>query len=150
MLQIAPMGLYDVSDVYEINEEAFGVEAWSFTALAALPTDEKARYLVARDGDKVLGYMGAYLILDEISINQVAVRGECRRQGVADALVAEFVALAAARRMESMTLEVRESNTAAISLYQKHGFFPEGRRKAFYTDPLEDGIIMTKRSFDTL
>jgi ribosomal-protein-alanine N-acetyltransferase len=78
-------------------------------------------------------------------INNVAVDESYRRQGIADELLLSLEEFCLSRQAESMTLEVRESNLPAISLYEKHGYQMEGCRKNFYRDPTENGLIMTKR-----
>jgi len=67
---------------------------------------------------------------------------ENRRKGIASQLLAALIAAARERGITALTLEVRSSNTAAIALYEKHGFTREGVRKKFYSHPIEDGIIM--------
>jgi len=67
-----------------------------------------------------------------------------RRQGVADALLSKAVDKAKEEKSSFITLEVRQSNSAAIGLYKKHGFAPVGLRKDFYSKPDEDAILMTK------
>ena len=68
-----------------------------------------------------------------------------RKAGVGTLLVKRLLSLARKKGLSFVTLEVRASNEKAISLYEKCGFKPEGRRKSFYTDPKEDAIIMTRR-----
>ena len=83
------------------------------------------------------------MVLDEGYINNVAVREEYRKQGIASALLDVFIRFGKAHQLAFLTLEVRASNAAAIALYQKHGFEQVGRRKNYYEDPKEDAILMT-------
>jgi ribosomal-protein-alanine N-acetyltransferase len=94
----------------------------------------------------VLGYAGISVVAGEGYINNVAVRQEYRKQGVASALLDVFIRFAQAQKLDFITLEVRVSNEAAKRLYLKHGFAQVGRRKDYYDDPKEDAILMT-RSF---
>lgn len=94
----------------------------------------------------VLGYAGISVVAGEGYINNVAVRQEYRKQGVASALLDVFLRFAQAQKLDFITLEVRVSNEAAKRLYMKHGFAQVGRRKDYYDDPKEDAILMT-RSF---
>ena len=73
----------------------------------------------------------------------MAVRPEYRRQGVADRLLDVFCRFGQAR-LAFLTLEVRPSNTAAVALYEKHGFREAGRRKNYYENPTEDALLLTK------
>ena len=102
-------------------------------------------FLVAvDDADNVVGYAGLQVILDEGYITNVAVRPDCRQQGIAGKLLQVFLDFAQGNRLAFLTLEVRASNTAAIILYGSRGFRETGRRKNYYEHPREDAIIMTK------
>jgi ribosomal-protein-alanine N-acetyltransferase len=86
------------------------------------------------------------VVAGEGYINNIAVRQEYRKQGVASALLEVFIRFAKAQGLDFLTLELRVSNEAAKRLYMKHGFAQVGRRKDYYDDPTEDAILMT-RSF---
>lgn len=103
------------------------------------------KFFVAQKGEKVLGYIGISCILDEGYITNVAVFPEYRRQGVGKALLERVFSLARDEGLSFVSLEVRESNTPAITLYENLSFKQEGKRKNFYTDPQEDALILTKR-----
>ncbi|NLA86564.1 MAG: ribosomal protein S18-alanine N-acetyltransferase, partial [Clostridiales bacterium] len=74
---------------------------------------------------------------------QIAVREDMRRRGVADSLMAAALAYCRENHIDSLYLEVRKSNEAAIRLYQKHGFKNAGRRKNYYSNPVEDAVVMS-------
>ena len=84
-------------------------------------------------------------ILDEAYITNVAVFPEYRKMGVGTALLNKVFALKDELNLSFVSLEVRQSNLSAIRLYEKLGFKTEGTRKNFYTNPLENALIMTKR-----
>ena len=86
----------------------------------------------------------AQILLDEGYITNVAVRPDCRKQGVAGKLLQVFLDCAQANHLAFLTLEVRASNYPAIALYGSRGFRGVGRRKNYYEHPREDAIIMTK------
>ena len=142
--KLVPMDRSNVADVEAIERECFA-QPWSADMLAQELYNDSASYIlaVAEDGT-ALGYAGLTVVLDEGSIDKVAVKGKYRRMGVADALVDAFVRFGRAH-LAFLTLEVRASNDKAISLYLKNGFVQEGRRKDYYKDPGEDAIIMTRR-----
>lgn len=106
------------------------------------------KFFVAEENGKVLGYVGISCILDEGYITNVAVFPNERGRGIGTALLKRLFSLAGDISLSFISLEVRESNLAAISLYEKLGFKVEGKRKNFYRDPQEDGLIMTKRFED--
>lgn len=92
----------------------------------------------------LFGYVGMHSVLDEGEIANLAVSPFARRTGVARELLSALYTAAKERGVLSITLEVRESNHAAIALYEGEGFVPVGKRKNFYTRPLEDALLMTK------
>ncbi len=106
------------------------------------------KFLVAERLGEVLGYIGISCILDEGYVTNIAVFPEWRRKGVGAALLKATFSLALENGLKFVSLEVRESNSSAISLYKKFGFKTEGKRKNFYENPREDALIMTKRFED--
>ena len=117
---------------------------WTREQLESQLPDAQHVFLVAVDGESVLGYVGMMFVLDEGYISNVAGSPEARRCGIGDALIAELLLRAEEKALSFVTLEVRESNEAAIRLYQKHGFQKVGLRKKYYDLPKEDAILMTK------
>jgi len=117
---------------------------WSENALTEAYS-AGTKFFVAVKGDKVLGYIGISCIIDEGYITNVAVFPEYRRQGVGRALLERVFSLARDEGLSFVSLEVRVSNSDAISLYKSLGFLEEGRRKNFYDNPKEDALILTKR-----
>ena len=90
----------------------------------------------------VAAYGGMLITVDEGQITNVAVHPDHRRKGYGAAIVRALLRHAKDERLESVSLEVRASNTAAIELYRKAGFAEAGRRKGFYTKPTEDALVM--------
>ena len=140
--KLVPMDRANIPDVGAIERECFS-HPWSEDMLCEELYNENASYIVAvaEDGT-VLGYAGLKVVLDEGCIEKIAVKGQYRRMGVADALVDTFVRFGQAN-LAFVTLEVRETNNAAIQLYMKHGFAQVGRRKNYYQELKEDAILMT-------
>ena len=118
---------------------------WSEKALGLLVTDKNAGF-VAIDSDtgRVAAYGGMMVVLDEGQITNIATHPDYRRQGLGESIVRALVDYAEKEGLCLISLEVRESNCAAIALYEKLGFLSVGVRKNFYTSPREDGIVMTK------
>ncbi len=97
----------------------------------------------------ILGYGGYWPVVEEAHICTLGVRAEWRRRGVGRLLLVALLELAIAQGAEVATLEVRVSNLAAQQLYDSLGFVPVGRRKSYYADNGEDGLIMTTPSLRT-
>jgi len=93
--------------------------------------------------ERVLGFIGIWLLVGEAHIVTVAVREEYRRMGIGERLLIAAIETALEYDQEVLTLEVRKSNDAAQLLYQKYGFDRVGLRKRYYTDNNEDAVLMT-------
>ncbi len=91
----------------------------------------------------VVGFAGIWIMVDEAHVTNIAMRESYRRQGVGELLLIAIIDLAIKLNARYITLEVRASNTAAQSLYLKHGFTQVGLRRGYYTDNGEDAILMT-------
>lgn len=147
-VRIVPMNADHLNEVVELERICFSTP-WSRNMLAEELDNALSAFLVALDDSgRVAGYAGLQVVLDEGYITNVAVRPDCRRQGVAGKLLQVFLDFAQGNRLAFLTLEVRASNYDAIALYGSRGFRSVGRRKNYYEHPREDAIIMT-REFDT-
>ncbi len=140
---IVPVTADHLDQMEEIERLCFS-DPWSRRLLSELLENEAAATLAAVGEDgTVLGYAGIQVVLDEGYVNNVAVRPEYRRQGVASQLLEVFRRFGEGQGLAFLTLEVRDSNQAARALYARHGFVEAGRRKNYYQHPKEDAIIMT-------
>ena len=147
-VRIVPMTADHLDEVAELERVCFSVP-WSRNMLKEELDNALSALLVALDDDgRVVGYAGVQVILDEGYITNVAVRPDCRRRGVAAQLLKVFLDFAQGNKLAFLTLEVRESNHAAIILYGRHGFRSVGRRRNYYEHPREDAIIMTREFTD--
>lgn len=144
MLQIDDMRKEDLEQVSTMEAACFSMP-WSKKSFEENLNRSDAVYVVARDGEKVLGYCGAYVILNEADINQVAVEPLHRKKGIGGKMLAALLDKLGKAGADAVTLEVRKSNEAAIALYESMGFVTEGIRKNFYEKPVEDALIMWKR-----
>ena len=143
-VRIVPMNADHLDEVAELERICFSTP-WSRNMLAEELDNVLSAFLVALDDDgRVVGYAGLQVVLDEGYITNVAVRPECRRNGIAAKLLQVFLDFAQANGLSFLTLEVRASNYGAIALYGERGFRSVGRRKNYYEHPKEDAIIMTK------
>ena len=143
-VRIVPMNADHVDEVAELERICFSTP-WSRNMLLEELDNALSAFLVALDDSgRVAGYAGLQVGLDEGYITNVAVRPDCRKQGIAGKLLQVFLDFAQGNRLAFLTLEVRASNYDAIALYGSRGFRSVGRRKNYYEHPREDAIIMTK------
>jgi ribosomal-protein-alanine N-acetyltransferase len=144
-LAVSPMKLEDLEAVLDIEVLSFPTP-WSRNAfLYELLENERAVYYVVRNSmDKLIAYIGMWIIFDEGHITNLAVHPAYRHQGVAKFLLTNFIKIARERNIKHLTLEVRRSNLVAQELYQKMGFVHMGVRKRYYMDNNEDALIMWK------
>ena len=143
-VMIRPMTEEDLLQVETIEQESFSLP-WSFDAFKSTLDREDTLYLVAAEGDTIVGYCGMYISFDEGEVPNVAVKKECRGCGIGKRMMKELLTQARARGVVSVFLEVRKSNEAAMRLYEKLGFEAAGIRKNFYEFPKEDAVIMWKQ-----
>jgi len=143
MIKIIPTAQSHVGDIYQIEKESFP-DPWSTAAISQEINNKHSICLAAWDSatQTVAGYITMRHIINEGHISNIAVAKKHQRQGVGSLLLTALVDEAVNMEMIGVTLEVRVSNIAAISLYQKHGFVEEGRRKNYYSQPTEDALIM--------
>ena len=142
MITIEKMSREHLSEVASIEEMSFSLP-WSLESLELMLT-EQASALVALEDGRVLGYVGMMCVLDEGQIINVAVHPDVRRRGVGRSLMQAAEAYAKERGIVFLSLEVRESNIAARSLYSSLGWEEQGIRKGFYSHPIENACVMTK------
>ena len=141
---LVPMDRSHLAGVAELERLCFATP-WSEAMLAEELYNDAASFIVAEGEDgSVLGYAGIHVILDEGYIDNVAVRPDCRRQGIADRLLDVFCRFGE-EKLAFLTLEVRPSNEAAVALYWKHGFQEAGRRRDYYEAPKEDALLLTRQ-----
>ncbi len=131
-----------IADIAKLEEECFS-SPWSKNALAEELKNPNSHFLVAC-GDEMLGYIGVQEICGEAYITNIAVFSRFRGSGVGRKLLRAAIDGADARGCEFITLEVRKSNSAAISLYLSEGFEEVGIRKNFYSAPQEDAVLYTR------
>ncbi len=104
---------------------------------------DRCRIYVVRSGaERVVAFCSLWLILDEIHINNVAVLPAHRGRGVGCLLMRHVLRESGRDGARRATLEVRDSNAVALRLYARLGFVLEGRRRVYYTNPVEDALIL--------
>ena len=151
-VSIERMTEHDLLEVVEI-EETSGLSRWGWAAYyAELQGSNRQLMLVARIDDqsksgprRLAGYIVARMGADELHINNVAVRREHRRCGIGLELLGQILAAARKAGVPIAFLELRAGNKAALELYQKCGFQVTARRKNYYSEPIEDALVMIVR-----
>ncbi len=146
---VEPMGIDDVAAVHEIERLSFATPWPSYAFEQELQGNRLARYLVARAGDRIVGFAGVWLMVDEAHVTTFAIHPDWRRQGIGRQLLLNLVELSITIGARRMTLEVRASNDVAQALYRSFGFDVAGRRPRYYTDDGEDALVMTTPGLDT-
>ena len=139
---IRPMGKDDLDAVAAIEAATFA-RPWSWESFRQeLERNVAARYLVAEENGRVIGYAGAWIILDESHITNIAVAEDRRGQGTGRKLTEALMRLLSNLGAAYATLEVRVSNLRAQTLYKSLGFVSVGKRKRYYEDNNEDAYLM--------
>lgn len=149
MIAISNMTEHDLLEVVEIEERS-KLSRWGWAAYyAELQGINRSLMLVAHIAqseesriDRVAGYIVARLSGGELHINNVAVRDEFRKSGIGTALLTRILAEGARLNATVAFLELRAGNSIAQALYEKAGFRPVGKRRNYYSDPLEDALTM--------
>ena len=119
-------------------------DPWSERSIASELENPLSHWLVAVEGNTVVGYVGSQAVLGEADMMNIAVSPDCRRKGVAQSLVEALIADLKEKDVHCLTLEVRASNEPAKALYGKLGFCEVGRRPNYYRNPKEDALILRK------
>jgi ribosomal-protein-alanine N-acetyltransferase len=169
--KVRHMTMEDIPQVVDVEIESFPT-TWPPTAYRRELANKFARYIVVIDSERpltasemprqrrrfglfrrpetepasnerIIGYVGMWLMLDQAHIVAIAVRERYRRQGLGELLLVKAIDEAIENGMESITLEVRRSNLGAQALYEKYRFLKVGVRARYYSDNHEDAIIMT-------
>jgi ribosomal-protein-alanine N-acetyltransferase len=99
--------------------------------------------LVVDDEGSIRGFLIARTAGEECELENIIVASSSQRCGLGSKLIQELIAIARSQRTPGIFLEVRDSNVAARSLYEKCGFTISGRRKSYFTDPAEDAVLYT-------
>ncbi len=143
---IKVMSLADIDQVFEIHQKAFGQTIWSRDALVNELNMNYAIYYVAYRGNKILGFVGTWFVVDEMQIHSLAVDENFRGKKIAESLIAVCMDTALENNTSRAILDVRESNIPAQNLYKKLGFKQVGIRKQYYPDK-ENALLLSVDNF---
>ena len=133
----------DIEGIFEISNLSFKMP-WSIESIKSEINNPLAKYIVAKDKEtnKVLGFIGIWIVLGEGDITNIAVHPNFRKLGIGEKLLFSMINLCESLDCNIINLEVRSSNFPAISLYKKFNFSEIGLRRGYYEDNKEDAVLM--------
>ncbi len=138
---IRKASINDADAMAELDRICFTLP-WSRQAFLHELSNEAAFYIVTATAGKIIGYAGMWSIIDEGHITNLAVHPEHRKMGLGEMMLSEMIRISGEDGILKHTLEVRASNEPAIGLYKKMGFKISGIRKEYYSDNMEDALIL--------
>jgi len=139
---IRNMTVEDLDQVMSLELACFSVPWTKESFENELTKNLLAKYILIEEDGEIIGYGGVWYVMDEGHITNVAIHPNHRKKGLGKKLVEKMKKNASIHGIKHMTLEVRVSNIAAITLYKRMGFQEAGIRPKYYTDNLEDALIM--------
>ena len=140
-LQLEKMTDRDVPVVYALELVCFP-SPWDISSYYRELRNPASHYLVARAGERIVGYAGMWVVGDEAHVVTLAVREDCRRRGIGRWLMHALLREARQRRAARVTLEVRVGNGKALNLYASLGFRTVAFRREYYPDNGEDAAVL--------
>jgi ribosomal-protein-alanine N-acetyltransferase len=139
-------------DAESVAALELGIFQEGWTALVyrrELENNKLARYFLLERGPELIGFCGIWCVVDEAHVVTIGVLPAQRRSGYGELLLQAGIRHARHRLQRSMTLEVRESNEAALALYDRYGFQQVGRRERYYSDNDEAALLLTREGLQT-
>ena len=143
MIEYLLMNESHIKPIAELEKRCFS-DPWSVNSITSELNNPLSLWVVAVDGDTLVGYVGSQTVLGWADMMNLAVSPEYRRRGVGEELVEQLTSRLRSKDVSCLTLEVRASNDPAIGLYHKLGFAEVGRRPNYYRNPKEDALILRK------
>lgn len=140
---IRPLRVEDLPRVLEIEGVSFSTP-WKESTFRALLMRTDTDLFAADAAETLVGYAACWTVVDQAELGNVAVAGTARGRGIGGALVDAVLRRVAERGARECFLEVRESNVDAQSVYRNRGFEVVGRRRAYYSQPREDALVMRR------
>ena len=132
-----------VQAVAQLEKVCFS-DPWSENSIASEVKNPLSLWVVAMDGQTLVGYVGSQTVLGWADMMNLAVAPQYRRRGIGEELVKQLIDRLLKNDVSCLTLEVRVSNTPAVALYEKLGFVEVGCRPNYYHNPREDALILRK------
>ncbi len=142
-VKLRELNILDAKAVHRVAKKCFE-NPWSEKTIEDLAENANVSLIGAFRAEKLLGFASLEWVLDEGALTEIAVLEEHRLEGIGKRLMEGLLKVSEEKELSFVTLEVRESNIPAISLYKKFGFEEVGVRKNYYKEPLENAVLMTK------
>jgi ribosomal-protein-alanine N-acetyltransferase len=143
-VRVRPMRWPDIEAVHQIEIKVFTVDPWSLEQFWSELAQPTRSYVVAVDGDRIIGYAGAFLLAPDSDVQTIAVSPLDQGRGIGATLLRSLIDEASAAGCRQMLLEVRSDNPAAIGMYERFGFERISMRRDYYERGI-DAIIMRLR-----
>lgn len=139
------VGEEDLKGVLEVESESFA-NPWTREMYdSELRNPDVCHIYVARiSGCQVAGFCAFWLVVDQMHVNNLAVRPSYRGRGLGSALISHALMEAFRSGAQFSILEVRRSNAEARKLYERFGFKVVGTRLAYYKNPIEDALVLRR------
>lgn len=142
-INIDTMTIKDLNEISDILFSDFD-DFWNYNVFKNELENENSKYIVAKANNEIVGFAGIWIAIDEAHITNIVTKKSFRQNGIGTKLLENLIELSKSLNLNSITLEVKESNLSAGMLYEKAGFEVVGIRKKYYNN-LENAIIMTKK-----
>ncbi|GGC97268.1 putative ribosomal-protein-alanine acetyltransferase [Thalassobacillus devorans] len=139
---VREMTVDDIDEVMEIEHASFAIPWKREAFVGEVEQNNFAVYYVIEDENRIFGYCGLWMIIDEAHITNIAILPSHRGKGYGALLFGHVIEQAVEKGAIMLSLEVRVSNTGAQHMYRKFGLVPGGIRKQYYTDNGEDALVM--------
>ena len=142
-LVIDNMTLSDLAEIANNLTSDFD-EFWNSSILESEIKNPLSQYIIAKINKEIVGFAGVIDTVDQLEITNIVVRKDFRKKGIGNELLTELIKLAKENDKEKITLEVNNTNLAAIKLYEKNGFKNVGFRKKYYNNTYDANIMTLK------
>jgi len=143
-LSIRKMMLKDLNEVYKIEEESYTHPWDKLEFVKELKGNKFAHYFVCLMDNKIMGFLGMWIVFEEAHITNIAISHPYRKRGIGSTCIDFAESFAKSKGAQRIILEVRKSNKEAIDLYLKKGFNYASIKKNYYLDNFEDAFEMIK------
>ena len=141
-LIIRKMSSIDVNEVADVDVASFTTPWPKEVFFQEITKNDHAHYFVAELDNKIIGYAGMWVVIDDAQITNIAISPQWRGYKIGEKLFQYTCEHAIRMGSKRLSLEVRASNEIAQRMYRKFGLVPGGIRKKYYTDNQEDAIVM--------
>ena len=132
-----------IDSIKKIEDTCFS-DAWTLSSIEKEFDNKISNWFAAYDNDDLVGYLLCWCVADECHLLKIAVHESCRRKGIGGMLISHMIDHCYINCCKFIELEVRQSNTDAIRLYEKFGFSKVGERKDYYPDDKETAVMFSK------